>query len=198
MQQWEALSTIRRLSEASATVDRRIGVTFGESADPLGEAKHTFASLPYAQYFRQNSPAAFELMESKILVQAAKLSAVLALCHEADRQADADQLTPYQPVYTVDAAPWLPMAYTLIGHCHISNAYHEIKMTQMQEQMDKVIAVIRRAGNDITKKTRRQVCRCLNLKSREAQELLDLLEEDGTLKRVPGKICYYKLSRNRQ
>jgi len=159
-----------------------ITVTFG-NGDGLGAVKEWFRSQPHPIYAAKNSRAEYDLLEPKILIQAAKFASILAVAQAIETNALASVL---------DASKWLKVSFAVIGLSHLTNLYHEAQLTEQGQKLDKVLAFVRRRHGA----TKRDIVRSTNMKSMEVDNAIALLIGSGeVIRKKHGKTDAYFLRR---
>lgn len=187
-----ALAAVRSFAATAGTVGQRIGVTYGTSPDPLGEAVDEFAATPLAAHFQQVRAEEWKRLRSKLLIQSAKLAATMALAQRAEECEAFDYVFGQPEVEEVDASPYLPLCVRLVGAAHIANSFHEVMVTEQAERMERVLNVVRRAGKDCAPMHR--IRERSNMDGRTADDVVALLVAKGEVAKVQtpaGKSCLY-------
>lgn len=154
---------------------------FGEG-DKLGDAKRWFREQAAVAKAVKNNELEFALLEPKILVQAAKLAVLLRLAEATEHGEAAGPM---------DASGWLRIAFKLVGTAHLSNLYHEVKLTEQGARMEKVKSVIRRKKGA----TARDIVRTTDYKPADVNTIIALLASSGEIiKRPAGRTEKYYLT----
>ena len=97
----------------------------------------------------------------------------------------ADPIHNWADPCNVDTSPYLATCVNLIGVCHVSNAFHEVLLTEQAEKCNRVLDVMRRAGNAGCPRWR-IVQRC-DLDGRIVDDVLGLLLAKGDMARMSSE-----------
>ncbi|MBC8106206.1 MAG: hypothetical protein H7Z14_06415 [Anaerolineae bacterium] len=192
----KALVELRALVCGVADLSKRINIVFTGDGDPLGQSRDKFAGTPLAQHFGKLRPEEWKRLKNKLLIQAAKLAGLLALAAESQRQSTLDPFLNVESVESIDASPYLDLACRIIGISHISNAFHEVLLTEQAERMNRVFDVVRRAGKHGCPRWR--LVQRSDLDGRVVDDAIGMLLNKGDVAKVPtdgGKSFVYRAVR---
>lgn len=164
-----------------------VRVRFGQEqgVDELGKARDWFRKSRLAKYAQTSSRHEYKLIESKTLIQAAKVAAILRLAEAVENSEDLAN--------GIDAAKYLELGFDLVGTAHLANLYHEVELTEHSARMDKIKNCIARKGTA----TARDIVRSMNIKTHEVHQYLDLMLHAGEIRRVSkGKTTGFAVSKS--
>lgn len=160
--------------------ERSFEVYFGED-DALGALKASFGNTPIGQ-LASETPDMWETLQSKVLIQAAKLATIFAIAE----MAEASTPTP-----RINAAKYLAHCFQIIAGCHVGNSWHEVLNTEQRELMNKIENTLRRKGGC----TKRDLLQNHNLKGWELDQLIKaMLEADVINTTKQGKKTIFRLT----
>ena len=172
-----------------------IEIVFGtdREIDLVGQEKEHFRQQTAVAWVLKNNPDQYQLIESKIVVQAAKLAGILAIADKAstfqkeddpfasDAQPQEDGEESPKPI-TIDAKRFLRGAMTIVGMSHLANMYHGAVTTEQREMMQQIVSVVQKRKGA----TRREIIQFANLRPYDVDQYLGALVSDGILLKRPS------------
>jgi hypothetical protein len=172
--QSDAVRAIMSLSETvNGDFDGHKKITIGFADEGLSKAKGWFAALSPMAEKKTDEAEAVSTLESKILIQSAKLAGVLAIA-SLDKFSDK-----------VDANQWLKVAYPFVGYSHIANLDHISEMTEQGQ----ILAKLRRLFNRKGPMTQRDVAKFASMKPSEVYGYLRMMVAAGEVRQISGNRC---------
>lgn len=167
----------------------KVNVIFGDSPDPLGESKKRLRTHPLVQYVMKDMPEMYETLESKILIQGAKIAAVLAAAETVEKTAIDDN--PFSAgeneappeIKEINAGKWLDFGLSLAALAHLSNAYHIVEQTEESEKIQKIKHLIKRKGE----MSKRDIAKYANMQPYQIQQYISALVDSGEIVEITSK-----------
>jgi len=169
--------------------NNEITIQFGNDpkVDVVGEHKRQFLALDKVKEYTKNiTESELNSMINKIVVQSAKVAAILAIASVAEQWQDNDTAfgghVSNPTIDTVDPTPYLVLAFQLVGYSHLMSASYISATTEEGDRLDRLMTLIDRKGNQGA--TTRDLYKAMHLPARDIDGLIRMQMDAGVIREV--------------